>query len=211
GTLLAGLFDGSILSYFGIFTIMPVFLNLFDLVTATLLLPVIAFLTVGLYIPISLGIALLGKKLLIGTYKPGRHPTWGWFFFRNWLMQGCIKAIPWGLADGTCLKNWFLRKLGAQIGKNVHIHKGVRFPAGGYDLLEIGDNVTLSRDVMLRVITYQDQELVLGPISIGDNCTLETRSGMSPFSRMEPNSYLTALSLVPSHVTIPAGEMWEGI
>ena len=34
--------------------------NLLDLVTATLLLPVIALLTVGLYIPISLGIALLG-------------------------------------------------------------------------------------------------------------------------------------------------------
>src|SRR5262249_37996279 len=73
------------------------------------------------------------------------------------------------------------------------------------------DNVTLSRDVMLRVIVYQDQEIVLGPISIGDNCTLETRSGMSPFSKMEQNSYLTALSLVPSHVTIPEGEMWEGI
>src|SRR5262249_12170111 len=133
GTLLAGLLVSSILGYFGTFHIMPCFLNLFELVTATLLLPVIALLTVGLYIPISLGIALLGKKLLIGTYKPRRHPTWGWFFFRNWLMQGCIKAIPWGLVDGTCLKNWFLRKLGAQIGKNVHIHKGVRFPAGGYD------------------------------------------------------------------------------
>ena len=211
GTLLAGLLVSSILGYFGTFHIMPFFLNLFELVTATLLLPVIALLTVGLYIPISLGVALLGKKLLIGTYKPGRHPAWGWFFFRNWLMQGFIKAIPWFLVEETCLKNWLLRKLGAKIGKNVHIHKGVNLPAGGYELLEIGDNVTLSRDVMLRLIAYQDQEIVLGPIFIGDNCTLETRSGMSPFSRMEQNSYLTALSLVPSHVTIPEGEMWEGI
>lgn len=211
GTLLAGLLVSSILGYVGTFHIMASFLNLFDLVTATLLLPVVALLAVGLYIPISLGMALLGKKLLIGTYKPGRYPVWGWFFFRNWLMQGLIKAIPWDLVEGTGLKNWCLRKLGAKIGKNVHIHKGVTFPAGGYDLLEIGDNVTLSRDVMLRVVTYQDQEIVLGPISIADNCTLETRSGMSPFSRMEQNSYLTAFSLVPSHGTVPEGEMWEGI
>jgi non-ribosomal peptide synthetase-like protein len=211
GTLFTGLLVGSILGYFGTFHIMPWFLGLFDLVTATLLLPVIALVAAGLYIPISLGIALFAKKLLIGTYTPGRHPVWGWFFFRNWLMQGCIKAIPWGLVEGTCLKNWLLRRLGAKIGKNVHIHKGVKFPAGGYDLLEIGDNVTLSRDVMLRMVTFQDQEVILGPICIGANCTLETRSGMSPCSRMEPNSYLTAHSLVPSHVTIPAGEMWEGI
>jgi non-ribosomal peptide synthetase-like protein len=210
-TLLVVLSLGSMALYGALCHVLPLLMDACGLIEATLLLPLLALVTAGLYIPLSLGVALGAKKLLIGTYKPGRYSAWGGFFFRNWLVHGCVSAMPWRLVEGTCFKNWFLRALGAKIGHHVHLHKGVQLPAGGYDLLEIGDHVTIARDAMLRVITYQDHTLILGPVTIGDNCTLETRSGMSPYSTMEPDSYLTALSLVPSHGTVPAGEMWEGI
>jgi non-ribosomal peptide synthetase-like protein len=101
--------------------------------------------------------------------------------------------------------------LGARIGKNVHIHRGVDVLSGGWDLLDIGDNVTIGRDASLRLVDYQDQQLVLGRIRIGDRATVETRARLSSSTSMEEDSCLTSLSALPSGVVIPAGETWSGV
>ncbi len=205
-----GVMFGSAMGYIGAFVVLPLLANFFGLVTFVFLLPLIGGGLILAFAPFSLLMAVFMKWLLIGRYKPGRHKVWGMMFLRHWLVQKVSGSIPWGLVQGTVFQNIFLRMLGAKVGKNVHIHKGVSF-RGAWDLLEIGDNVTLGRDVNLRMIDYQNQEMVLGPIKIGNNCTLETRSGMSPYSRMEDNSYLTPLTLVPSHTTVPANEKWDGV
>ena len=113
--------------------------------------------------------------------------------------------------EGTAFKNVFLRALGARIGRDVTIHRGVDLRAGGWDLLAIEDGATVGRDASLGLIEYEDQEMVLGWITIGAGCTLDTRARMAPHSAMEPGSVLTALSTLQSHATIPAGETWHGV
>ena len=201
----------SAVAYLSAFFIFPFMVELFGAITFIITLPAIMIVISLLYIPLALVLAVFFKKVLIGRYEAGRHPVWSWMFFRNWLTQGFVGMIPWSLVQGTVFQNYFLRALGARIGKNVHIHSGVNIMAGGWDLLEIGDNVTIARDAGVRLVDYSGQELIFAPISIGDNCTLSCRSGMAGHSRMERNSYLTELSMVPAHATVPEGEMWDGV
>jgi non-ribosomal peptide synthetase-like protein len=176
-----------------------------------LLIPGLALAAMLVYAPLALLATVAAKKLLIGRYQPGRHPYLGSYYLRSWIVQQCARAIPWELVEGTVLKNAFLRALGARIGRGVHIHRGVDLRAGGWDLLEIGDGAAIGRDASLGLVEHEDQELVLGPVTIGAAGTIDTRARMAPHSTMEAGAVLASLSMLPSYATIPAGEMWHGV
>lgn len=209
--IFTGIFVFANVAYFSLFYIFPFLLNLFGLIPFFFIMPVFGFLAIFIYLPMSMLFAVVMKKTLIGKYQAKQYPVWGSMYLRNWMFQQCVRIVPWGLLEGTIFKNTCLRILGMKIGKNVHIHKGVNILNGGLDLLEIGDNVTLGRDAAPRMIDYHDGKMIIGPVRIGDNCTMETRSTMSPYSSMGPNSCLTSLSMLPYGRTIPNGEVWEGV
>lgn len=209
-TLIQGTLLASALGYVVGFVILPPVIGYLGLGTFLLLSPVLGIFLLAVYLPLSLVLTLVAKRILIGKYQPGRYPLWSGMFLRHWVLQNIANTIPWNLIRGTVFQNMLLRVLGANIGKDVHIHVGVDF-RGGWDLLTIGDGATLGRDVNLRVIDYEAQEIVFGPIVIGAHCTLGTRSGMSPHSSMEDNSSLTPLTMLPAHTTIPTDQVWEGV
>ncbi len=207
GKLLAG----SAVAYLAVFRFLPAMAGNLGTTALLLLAPVLALAALGVYAPLALLAAVAAKKLLVGRYRPGRHPYLGSVYLRSWIVQQVARAIPWEMIEGTELKNVFLRALGARIGRDVHIHRGVDLRAGGWDLLEIGDGATIGRDASLGLVEYQDQEIVFGAVTLGAGCTLDTRSRMAPDSAMEAGAVLTALSMVPSHATIPAEETWHGV
>ena len=53
----------------------------------------------------------------------------------------------------------------------------------------------VTNDASLGLLDYEDQELVLGPVTIGAGCTLDTRARMAPHSAMEPGSVLASLAM----------------
>jgi non-ribosomal peptide synthetase-like protein len=150
------------------------------------------------------------KKLLIGRYRACREPAWGGFHVRNWMVQQAAKWVPWRVFEGTIFLHVVLRALGARIGKRVHIHRGVDLYHGGWDLLDVGDDVTIGREAALRLVDLDDGHLVVGPISLGDRSTLEARASIAPGGRLEAEAYLTALSCLPSGATVPRGQRWAG-
>jgi non-ribosomal peptide synthetase-like protein len=113
--------------------------------------------------------------------------------------------------DGTIFKNFFLKSMGVKIGKNVYIQKGANVIMGGWDLLTIGDNVTIGREASVRTMDFEYGKMVFGKIEIGNDCTLETRASMSINSTMKDNSKLTGLSMLESFGVIPENEVWEGV
>jgi non-ribosomal peptide synthetase-like protein len=209
--ILGKLFAGSIAAYVGIFLLLPRMAGDLGAVPLLLLAPALALAALGVYAPLSLLLAVAVKKLLIGRYRPGRHPYLGSVYLRNWIVQQAARAIPWEMIEGTVFKNSFLRALGARVGEDVHIHRGVDLRSGGWDLLEIGDGATLGRDASLGLVEYQDQEIVFGAIRIGAGATLDTRARMAPDSAMGEGAVLTALSMLPPHATVPADETWHGV
>ena len=127
------------------------------------------------------------------------------------MVQQAALLIPWTLLEGTVFHLTALRMLGARIGQRVHIHRRVNLRQGGWDLLEIGDDVTISQEASLHLVDLDNGQIVVGSVSIGAGSTLDIRAGVCPNTVMEPETYLTTLSTLPAGGRIPRGERWDGI
>ncbi len=159
----------------------------------------------------SVAFTCLAKRLLIGTYEPGHVPAWSARYVRHWLVQRLSATIPWGRLQGTAWHGSVLRALGATVGKDAHLHRGVVFPLGGWDLLEFGDGVTLCQDAGVRPVEWHAGHLILDRVRIGSGSTVGVRAGMSPGATLAPNCLLKDHAWLPAHAQTGAGESWDGI
>jgi non-ribosomal peptide synthetase-like protein len=209
--LLVGLTMGSAVACFAALDVLPFLIRGMGLISFLLLWPVLLFAALVIYTPVAVLLAALLKKLLIGRYQPLRAPVWGSFYVRNWMVQQAVRIVPWSLLEGTVFQAWALRALGARIGRRVHIHRGVGLLHGGWDLLEIGDDVTIGQEASLRLIELDDGQIIVGAVSLGDRSTLDTRAGVGGNTCLEEEAYLTALSSLPDGGRIPRGELWDGV
>src|SRR3954451_20400610 len=129
---------------------LPWLLGRLGRVDSLLVLPLLGIIALLIWTPLSIALAALAKRVLIGRYMPGSVPVWGGLYLRDWIVVSLARLIPWWLVEGTELTSVALRRLGARIGRRVHIHRGVDLSGGGWDLLEIGDDVTVTQDAELR-------------------------------------------------------------
>lgn len=209
--ILIGLVLASSSAYFVAFEAMPVLIRGLGIISLLLLSPLLFFVAMAAYTPVAVLVAAVVKRVLIGRYRPQRAPVWGSFYVRNWMVQQAVRMVPWRLLQGTVFQHVALRALGARIGRRVHIHRGVNLLQGGWDLLDIGDDVTLSQDSSVRLLELDNGQVVVGPVSLGQGSTLGVRAGVSGDTVLEPEAFLTALSWLPGGGRIPRGERWDGI
>ena len=127
------------------------------------------------------------------------------------MVQQAVRGIPWWLIEGTGFQTMALRALGARIGRRVHIHRGVDLRQGGWDLLDIGDDVTIGQEAIVGLVELEDGDILVRPVSLGDGATLDIRSGVAGDARLEAGACLTPLSWLPPGGRIPSGERWDGI
>lgn len=195
-----------------LFSGVPWLLSLTDRVDVLLgLAPVILVAAILLYAPLSIGALIVVKRLLIGTYTRASEPAWGSLYLRNWIVQECQRLVPWTLIEGTEFQLALLRALGARIGRRVHIHRGVDFQQGGWDLLEIGDDVTLAQEVIVRLVDLEDGRIVISPIRIGAGATVDVRGSLGGGCTIGDGAYVTALTSVPAGTDVPACAWWDGV
>src|SRR3989339_886558 len=209
--ILAGIMMAAIVGHFFLIYLFPIMLAKLGAVLLFFLIPLMAPPLFLLYATSSILFAIVIKKLLIGKYRSGKHPVWGLFYLRHWIVQQSVKLVPIGTFEGTELLNFFLRMMGAKIGKNVFFAKGADVILGAWDLLEIGNNVSIGRDAAVRTVSFNNGSMLFGKVKIGNNCTIETRASISLDCHMEDDSYLTHLSMIPPGTTLLRGEKWEGV
>jgi non-ribosomal peptide synthetase-like protein len=207
----ASLVPGAALAWAAVFVALPALERALGVVPLLLGLPLVAFVAELAWLPVALFLTWGAKALLVGRYGPGRHAYLGAFHVRHWIVVHLSRTIPWALVQGSELGNACLRVLGARIGRNVHIARGVDLSAGGWDLLELGDGVTLGRDAWVGMVEYRARELVLAPVALGPGATLDTRAHLEGGARVERDGYLGCLSLLARGSVIPQGEAWEGV
>ncbi|GLY66427.1 non-ribosomal peptide synthetase [Amycolatopsis taiwanensis] len=205
------LFAGSVAAYFVFFHLLTWVAGHLGLIPLIFLAPVA--LTVGwtLLSPLSIVIAVHAKKALIGRYVPTRASVWSGFGVRMWIVRQFMRLIPWRRVAGTEFHCMVLRSLGARIGRRVHLQHGVDLTRGGWDMLEIGDDVSIGQDASIRLVQLERRQLVLGPVTVAAGATLDVRAGVSPHTRVGRNAWLTALSSLPSGQAIPDGQRWDGV
>ncbi|MFD7026603.1 AMP-binding protein [Streptomyces sp. NPDC059917] len=188
--------------------------RLFDVIGATLAL-VLAPLALSLLrpftAPVAILIAVLAKKALIGAYRAETLPVRSGRAVRMWMVRQLVRIVPWRSIAGTEYQNMALRVLGARIGQRVHIHCGVDLTRGGWDLLDVGDDVTLGQGATVRLVDLDRGHLVVGPVALGAGAVLDVRSGVGPGSRVGRGARVSALSSLPAGAWLPDGALAHGV
>ncbi|MFO1053108.1 MAG: amino acid adenylation domain-containing protein [Planctomycetota bacterium] len=209
--LLFELVLGSTLTYAAAFVGVPALLAWVEPWLLVVLVPVLMFaarLALGV---LSVLATLCTKWLMIGRYTARREPVWSLWYLRHWIVTRCARWIPWGTFLGTELHSVALRALGAKVGKGVFIHRGVDLFDGGWDLLEIGDEVSLGQDATVGLVELDAGCVVIGPVRLSRGATLEVRAGVAAGTEIGEDGCLSALSALRSGDRIPAGERWDGV
>jgi non-ribosomal peptide synthetase-like protein len=201
----------SLISYVVLFHALPAVTERLGAVTLMLLFPPFALVGLAGYTVAAVAYAVWMKRRLIGRFQPMRVPVWGRQWLKHWVVSRAAARIPWWLLEGTEYQKMVLRALGARIGERVHIHRGVELTDGGWDLLEIGDDVTLSQGASVRLVELEDREMIVGPVVLENGCTLDVHAAVRTGCRVERDAYLTAHSSLNRGVRIPHGERWDGI
>ncbi|GAC1613058.1 MAG: non-ribosomal peptide synthetase [Novosphingobium sp.] len=197
--------------YLAAFKLIPALFARFTLTEMIVLFPIITALAVAAYIPASIVFAVAIKRLVIGRYRPIRAPVWSAYYLRHWLVMLAARVVPWPLIEGSALQITALRALGATIGSRVHIHRGVDLRRGGWDMLSLGDDVTISQDAILSLVELDRSDIVIGPIQIEAGATLEAAAKVCGNVSMGAGSVLTSLSVLNPGMHVPAADVWDGV
>jgi non-ribosomal peptide synthetase-like protein len=147
------------------------------------------------------------KWLVIGRYKPGRYPVWGFYYFRWWLVSR-FQTLSWSqMFVGTPLMSLYFRLMGAKVGKNCMIGTPI---CTAFDLIEIGDNTSIGNDTHILGYRVEDGWLILGNVNIGSDCFVGTHCCFGLNVEMRDRSRLDDMSLLADNAVISEGDGMRG-
>ncbi|MFE0602353.1 Pls/PosA family non-ribosomal peptide synthetase [Streptomyces sp. NPDC058892] len=156
-------------------------------------------------------VAVGAKWLLVGRHRPGEHPLWSGFVWRNELADTFVEvlAVPWlaGSVPGTALMTLWLRGLGARIGRGVWC-ESYWLPES--DLVTLGDGVSVNRGCVLQTHLFHDRILRTDTVVLREGATLGPGGIVLPGSTVGARSTLGPASLVMAGESVPADTRWLG-
>ncbi|HKB56987.1 MAG TPA: Pls/PosA family non-ribosomal peptide synthetase, partial [Lacunisphaera sp.] len=159
---------------------------------------------------VALGM-VAAKWVVMGRYRPFQHPLWSTFVWRLEFVNALYEFLATPLAlealQGTPLLPWYLRLLGARIGRRTYIHTTGFLE---WDLIEVGDEAVLNEDCVLQTHLFEDRVLKAARLRVGPGCELGAGSVVLYDSEMADGSRLDALSLLMKGERLPPGTAWAG-
>ncbi len=144
--------------------------------------------------PVMILISVGGKWAIIGRYEEGRYPLWGSYYFRWWLVSRLQSLSGAGLFVGTPLMPLYYRLMGAKVGRHCALDTGL---CSAWDLISIGDRVSIGADTQLLGAKVEDGYLNLGKVSIGNDCFVGLHCALGIHSSMGDGARLDDQSLLP--------------
>lgn len=160
---------------------------------------------------IALLVTTAAKWILVGRFRPGEHPLWSPFVWRNELYDTFVEelAMPWlgTTLTGTPFLNLWLRTLGARIGRGVWCESHWLPEA---DLVRVDDGASVNRGCVLQTHLFHDRLMRLDAVHVGEGATLGPHSIVLPGSVLGAGACVGASSLVMRGEGVPAGSRWVG-
>ena len=151
------------------------------------------------------GIAV--KWIVIGRFKPGRYPLWGSYYLRWWIVDR-FQSIGWNaMFVGTPLMSLYYRAMGAKVGRNSTI--GTPYCAA-FDLVSIGEGTSIGADTHILGYRVEDGHLILGQVTIGDDCFVGVHCNLGLNVTMEDRSALDDMSMLPDGGVMGRGQSYRG-
>lgn len=161
----------------------------------------------GSFVALS-GISIVAKWLLIGRFKPQAIPLWSFAFFRFWVVMTMMRTSPAFAFRGTPIYNFYIRLMGAKIGRNVMIHS--RHTPVCADLLTIGDDTILRKDSIILGYRAQSNFIHIGPVEIGSRAFVGEASVIDIDVVMGDDTQLGHASSLQSGQRVPDGKRYHG-
>jgi non-ribosomal peptide synthetase-like protein len=170
------------------------------------------FIIASTMIALAQTLVVIGVKwALMGRYEPTMKPMWS-----AWAMRTeAVAVMYWGLAGkvlldhltGTPFLPWFLRLLGAKMGKGICMHST---DITEFDCVTVGDFCTINPASALQTHLYEDRVMKVGRVEIGRGVSIGPNATVLYDSKVGDFAQLRALTVIMKGESIPAHSEWEG-
>lgn len=188
--------------------------------TGLLLLEKVGATEAVLALPVVLGLCCVAmlvavasiKWAVMGKYKPFNKPLWSTFVWRlefvNALYEFFLSPLVLNLLQGTPFLAWYLRMMGATIGKACYIDTTGFLE---WDLVTIGDHVAVNENAVMQTHLFEDRILKASRLTVGNGCTIGANAVVLYSSEMKDGAQLGSLSLLMKGEVLPHRTSWVGI
>ncbi|MBZ8176486.1 amino acid adenylation domain-containing protein [Corynebacterium sp. 3HC-13] len=147
-----------------------------------------------------------GARLLTHRITPGSYPRGGSVHLRIWAAERWADASGSRTIAGATWVNYYARLLGTRVGKGVDLHSLP--PVTG--MLRLGRYCAIEPEVDLRGYWLDGDVLHVGPITVGANARIGTRSTLLPGAIVGPDAHLEAGSTLHGTRPMKKGSRWAG-
>ena len=156
-------------------------------------------------------VATVAKWTLIGKVRPGNHPLWSSFIWRNELADTFTEVIaaPWFARSltGTHVLNAWFRTLGAKVGHGVWCDT---YWLPEPDLIDLRDGATVNAGCVVQTHLFHARVLSMDTVTIAEGGTLGPNSVVLPAARIGRSATVGPVSLVMRGESVPDRTRWMG-
>ncbi|WP_309135240.1 Pls/PosA family non-ribosomal peptide synthetase [Cellulomonas sp.] len=156
-------------------------------------------------------VTIAAKWLLVGRHRPGDHPLWSAAVWRGELADTFTEMLAAPFAadptTGTVALVWWLRGLGARIGRGVWC-QSYWLPEA--DLVRLGDGATVGQGCVVQTHLFHDRVMSLDAVTLEDGATLGPHGVVLPAAVVGAGASVGPASLVLRGERVPAGTRWVG-
>ncbi|WP_223692835.1 Pls/PosA family non-ribosomal peptide synthetase [Leifsonia poae] len=175
---------------------------------ATVLLSGVVMLAAG---AVAAAVSTAAKWVLIGRIRVAEHPLWSSFVWRSEVSDTFTEmvAAPWfaEAAAGTPALVWWLRSLGASIGRGVWCDS---YWLPEADLVRLGDASTVNRGCVVQTHLFHDRIMSMDTVTLETGATLGPHSVILPAARIGEHATVGPASLVMRGELVPDRSRWSG-
>ncbi|MFF3848227.1 Pls/PosA family non-ribosomal peptide synthetase [Streptomyces sp. NPDC002328] len=148
------------------------------------------------------------KWALVGRWKPREIRVWSLPYVRFWIVKTLIRSDPLVLFHGSPLYLFYLRALGAKVGRGVVIlSKTVPVCT---DLFTVGDDTVVRKDSSFTCYRAHAGLIQPGPVTLGKNVLVSEATVLDIDTSLGDGAQLGHASSLHRGQTVPAGERWHG-
>ncbi len=155
--------------------------------------------------PAHAGMHVLAARSLLSKVTPGRHSRYSSLTWRLWFVERLAEVCHGARLGGTPWADRYARLLGAKVGEGARLGS---MPSLGA-LLTVGPGATIEGNVDLHGWMIEGEQLVVGPITVGADARIGTRTLLSPGAVVGAGAEIEPGSVVQG--VVPERECWSGV
>jgi non-ribosomal peptide synthetase-like protein len=153
-------------------------------------------------------VPIVAKWTLVGRWKPTSFRLWGPAYLRFWVVRTLLALSPLLAFAGSPLGLWYLRSLGARIGRDAAIFS--RLTPVATDLLTVGERTVVRRDVAFSGYRAINGRIEIGSVTLGRDVVVGAKSLLDVNTAMGDGAELGHSSSLSAGQRVPAWQSWHG-